>query len=70
MKEIITKNDIIKMEKYEVWVRKPIFLPNSYFLVSKERFFNRMPLIEKGYRIGDLKALVKKYNGVNLPVIN
>lgn len=73
MNEIITPNDIFKLTRYEVWVKKPVLLPfrfASFYLVHKERFYNRQQLIEKGYRIGDLQGLVTKFGGVDLPVIN
>lgn len=71
--EIIRPHDIIKMSKYEVWVKKPVLLPIRYadfYLVHKERFFNRQQLVEKGFKLGDLKGLVNKFNGVDLEVIN
>jgi hypothetical protein len=71
--EIIHPYDIIKMSKYEVWIKKPILLPIRYanfYLVHKGRFFNRQQLVENGFRLGDLPGLVTRFGGVDLPVIN
>lgn len=73
MNELITPNDIIKMSKYEVWVKRFPLLSIRYAklrLVAKDRFYNRLTLVNEGYKLGNLKDLVIKYGGVDLPVIN
>lgn len=71
--ELITPNDIIKMAKYEVWVKRLPLLSLRFAklrLVAKDRYYNRLSLVNDGYKLGDLKELVIKYGGVDLPVIN